>query len=84
MAAQRWCGLWQERQESLDKKAKECSAVTRKAGALENSCAQLKVRCEHGAAGCIHCATHCDCAVVGTRDTLIQLMSDDQLVVHVM
>ncbi len=44
-------------QESLDKKAKECGAVTRKVGALENSFAQLKVRCEHEADGCFHCAT---------------------------
>ena len=44
--------MWQETQESLDKKAKECSAVTRKAGALENSFAQLKVRCQHKADCC--------------------------------
>jgi len=29
----------------------------KKVGALQNSCAQLKVRCEHEADCCFHCAT---------------------------
>ncbi len=46
--------MWQETQESLDKKAKECGLVIRKLGALESSHAQLKVCCVHEAGCCLH------------------------------